>query len=44
MKLALIQQSNTAEIAENIKKLEQNIRSFASQGAELIEKKLYFCK
>jgi len=38
MKLALIQQSNTADTAENIKKLEQNIRLCASQGAELIEK------
>jgi len=49
MKLALIQQSNTADIAENIKKLEQNIRSCALQGAELIvlqelHNGLYFCQ
>jgi len=49
MKLALIQQSNTADIAENTKKLEQNICSCASQGAELIvlqelHNGLYFCQ
>jgi N-carbamoylputrescine amidase len=49
MKIALIQQSNTAKRAENIAKLEQNIRSCASQGAELIvlqelHNGLYFCQ
>ena len=49
MKTALIQQSNTADISSNIKKLEQNIRSCASQGAELIvlqelHNGLYFCQ
>lgn len=49
MKAALIQQSNTANIAENIQKLENNIRACASQGAELIvlqelHNGLYFCQ
>lgn len=49
MKIALIQQSNTADIAANINKLEQNIRSCALQGAELIvlqelHNGLYFCQ
>ncbi len=49
MKIALIQQSNTANIAENIEKLEKNIREVASQGAELvvlqeIHNGLYFCQ
>lgn len=49
MKIALIQQSNTANIAENVDKLEKNIREVASQGAELvvlqeIHNGLYFCQ
>ncbi len=49
MKIALIQQSNTADNAENVAKLEKNIRSVASQGAELIvlqelHNGLYFCQ
>ena len=36
MKIALIQQSNTASYSENIAKLEQNIRTCTAQGAELI--------
>ena len=49
MKIALIQQSNTANIAENINKLEKNIRETASQGAKLIvlqeiHNGLYFCQ
>ena len=49
MKIALIQQSNTADHAENVAKLEKNIRSVASQGAELIvlqelHNGLYFCQ
>ena len=48
MKIGLIQQSNTANIAENIGKLEKNIREVASRGAELvvlqeIHNGLYFC-
>lgn len=49
MKIALIQQSNTADHAENLAKLEKNIREVASQGAELvvlqeIHNGLYFCQ
>jgi len=49
MKIALIQQSNTANRAENVAKLEQNIRSCALQGAQLIvlqelHNGLYFCQ
>ncbi len=49
MKVALIQQSNKADISSNIEKLEKNIRSCASQGAELIvlqelHNGLYFCQ
>lgn len=49
MKIALIQQSNTANIAENIDNLEKNIRKVASQGAVLvimqeIHNGLYFCQ
>ena len=49
MKIALIQQSNTADIAENIVKLEKNIRKVAAQGAALIvlqelHNGLYFCQ
>lgn len=49
MKIALIQQANTANRAENIAKLENNIRLCAAQGAELIvlqelHNGLYFCQ
>lgn len=49
MKIALIQQSNSANRAENLKKLEKNIRSCASQGAQLVvlqelHNGLYFCQ
>ncbi len=49
MKIALIQQSNTADHAKNVAKLEKNIREVASQGAELIvlqelHNGLYFCQ
>jgi len=49
MKIALIQQSNTANRAENVAKLENNIRSCAAQGAQLIvlqelHNGLYFCQ
>ena len=49
MKVALIQQANTANNAENIAKLEKNIRLCATQGAELIvlqelHNGLYFCQ
>ncbi|MEI6752813.1 MAG: carbon-nitrogen hydrolase [Paludibacter sp.] len=49
MKIALIQQSNSASRAENVAKLEQNIRSCAAKGAELIvlqelHNGLYFCQ
>ena len=49
MKIALIQQSNTANLAENIAKLEKNIRLCAAQGVELIvlqelHNGLYFCQ
>lgn len=49
MKIALIQQSNTADHASNLAKLEKNIREVALQGAELvvlqeIHNGLYFCQ
>ena len=49
MKIALIQQSNTADHASNLAKLEKNIREVASQGAELVvlqelHNGLYFCQ
>lgn len=49
MKIALIQQANTANKAENIAKLEKNIRLCAAKGAELIvlqelHNGLYFCQ
>ena len=36
MKVGIIQQANTADIAENIDKLKASVRSLAQQGAELI--------
>ena len=49
MKVALIQQSNTANQAENIAKLTRNIAGVAAQGAELVvlqelHNGLYFCQ
>ena len=49
MKVALIQQSNTASRSENVAKLENNIRTCAANGAELIvlqelHNGLYFCQ
>lgn len=49
MKIALIQQSNTAYSKSNILKLEQNIRKSAAEGASLIvlqelHNGLYFCQ
>ena len=49
MKIALIQQSNTANHRENVAKLENNIRKAAAEGAELIvlqelHNGLYFCQ
>lgn len=49
MKIALIQQSNTVDMAANMRKLEKNIREVASQGAKLIvlqelHNGLYFCQ
>ena len=49
MKTGIIQQSNTENRTANIAKLEQNIRSCAAQGAELIimqelHNGLYFCQ
>ena len=49
MKIGIIQQSNSADIASNISKLEKNIRACAAQGAELVllqelHNALYFCQ
>ncbi len=49
MKIALIQQSNSVNIQDNISKLKNNITSCAQQGAELIilqelHNGLYFCQ
>ena len=49
MRIGIIQQSNTSDIAANVVKLEQNIRTCASNGAELIvlqelHNELYFCQ
>jgi len=49
MQTGLIQQQNTADIRENISKLQQNIRLCAQQGAELVvlpelHNSLYFCQ
>jgi len=49
MKIGIIQQSNTADRAANVSKLEQNIRVCAAKGAELIimqelHNGLYFCQ
>ena len=49
MKVGMVQQSNTADIASNIEKLQKNIRLAVSQGAELVvlqelHNGLYFCQ
>jgi len=49
MKIALIQQSNTADRTANVAKLEKNIRLVAAEGAKLIvlqelHNGLYFCQ
>ncbi|CAK7034334.1 MAG: N-carbamoyl-D-amino acid hydrolase [Parabacteroides sp.] len=49
MKIGLVQQSNSSERAANIAKLQQNIRTCAAQGAELVvlqelHNGLYFCQ
>jgi N-carbamoylputrescine amidase len=49
MKIALFQQTNTANRHENVAKLESNIRKAAAEGAELIvlqelHNGLYFCQ
>lgn len=49
MKVGIIQQANTANVAENIENLKAKIRSVAAQGAELIvlqelHNSLYFCQ
>ena len=49
VRIGLIQQSNVADIQENIKKLTVNIRECASQGAQLVvlpelHNGLYFCQ
>ncbi|MDH6359253.1 carbon-nitrogen hydrolase [Parabacteroides sp. PF5-9] len=49
MRIGLIQQKNSNDIAENIKRLQQNIRKCAAEGAELVvlqelHNGLYFCQ
>lgn len=49
LKAGLVQQSNTADIEQNILKLEANVRQCAAQGAELValqelHNSLYFCQ
>lgn len=49
LKIGIIQQANTADIEHNISKLEENIRSCAADGAELVvlqelHNSLYFCQ
>ncbi|MBI1228029.1 MAG: acyltransferase [Bacteroidetes bacterium] len=49
LKAGLVQQSNTADIEQNIQKLEANVRQCAAQGAELValqelHNSLYFCQ
>ncbi|MCC6725813.1 MAG: carbon-nitrogen hydrolase [Saprospiraceae bacterium] len=49
LKAGLVQQSNTADIEQNILKLEANVRLCAAQGAELValqelHNSLYFCQ
>lgn len=49
IKTGLIQQGNSSEIAENLNKLEKNIRAVAARGAQLIvlqelHNSFYFCQ
>lgn len=49
MKIGLIQQANTCDRLDNIKKLKNNIRFCAEEGAELVvlqelHNSLYFCQ
>jgi Predicted amidohydrolase len=49
VKIGVVQQSNTFDISSNIKKLEDNIRTCAGRGAELVvlqelHNSLYFCQ
>lgn len=49
MKIGIVQQSNTANIVENIDKLKKNIAKLANDGAQLIvlqelHNSLYFCQ
>lgn len=49
MKIGIVQQSNTSDVASNIDKLKKNIEKLASEGAELIvlqelHNSLYFCQ
>ena len=49
MNVGIIQQHNTADIADNIARLEQKIHSLAAQGADIIvmqelHNSLYFCQ
>lgn len=49
MKIGLIQQANTADRADNVKRLQDKIRTCAEQGAELVvlqelHNGLYFCQ
>ncbi len=49
MRVGIIQQNNTADVAANIAKLQKSIRACADQGAELVvlqelHNSLYFCQ
>lgn len=49
MKVGIVQQANSADIAANVAKLKQNITKLAKQGAELVvlqelHNSLYFCQ
>ena len=49
MKIGIVQQSNSANISQNIEKLEKNIRECATKGAQLVvlqelHNGLYFCQ
>lgn len=49
MKVALIQQANTADVKNNIKRLQDKVKLAASQGAQLVvlqelHNSLYFCQ
>ena len=49
MKVGIIQQANTSNIQDNIKRLQEKIRQLAKDGAELIviqelHNGLYFCQ